>query len=396
MLSAALDRIKAFLFWKVSYLPDYRQDLAIIDAMAERLGTRLEPANARHCYWRSLAQYRCQATARNRWAVWFANLVGLAMLPGFLVFLREPRCGARRRATYLKIDFHPAYLVPTAIRDATLEWSTTTSYLRIEDLIFPFRAFGPRVLLNPELLAKFYFWVRHCRPNLDQVDCQYLIQYCEFSAHSSLRKAYLNAKGIRLANITHGEEILSCRNAFSICDRYFAWRITPGSLHKRIHIRYDDLFHFDPCEDLPRAPKPDSLRRIGVLWPSTGDVDLHAFTQMINDLSNTFEVTVRPHPNPRYRMNLERHAADLQATISDPAKEDIHTFVDRHDCIAGFMSAALLQAVFRGRQVIYLQDSFLEALREYHDFYRQVACVSVDQLGAHLRMTRAKEAERGG
>jgi hypothetical protein len=374
-------------FTSYSFDGDYRSEQAIIERVFERYSSRMDGTPDRERYlWRSICQYRCQTFARKPWVGWLGNVLALLGLPVVILTLRRapPEELRKTDCTYLKIDHHAAYQVPLHIRGATVEAATCPRYLRSADVAFALRLFLQNRAFYPELLLKFLRWIATVRPYLDRYQPRYLIQYCEYSAHSSLRKAYLNAQGIKMANVTHGEEFISCRSAFSSFDQYHAWELTPPRIHEAMRMERGEHFSFTPCADLPRAPGAGVGRVIGVLWPAMEGPDLALFVDQLNQLCDRFQVVVRHHPNPNYQNQFKSYRDRLRTTFSDPHVESIHSFIDRTGLVVGYMSAVLVQARLRGRRVLYLKDQQLASLTEYHDYYRQVPAIALEDLSREL------------
>lgn len=365
---------------------DHRAELHTIEAVHDVYRARLDAAGPSRYLWRSVCQYRCQAYARSCRAAVLANVVSLACLPLLMILLRpaSERSVQKRRCQYLKLDFHPAYQVPAQIRIDTLEVRPQRRYLTWADLARIAKIFVRGRAFYPELMFKFALWVAAVRPILDQYSPAYLLQYCEYSAHSSLRKLYLNSQGILLANVTHGEELVSCRSAFASFDQYFAWELTPRSIHEAMRIEYSERFTFNPCAGLPAAAPVPSSPVIGILWPAIDDSHLDALAEAINALGARYTVLVRRHPNPKYANRFNAYRCRLAAQESDAQRENVHDYIDRCSVVVGYLSAVLLQGVLRGRDVIYLQDEQLASLMSYHDYYRAVTAVDLPDLVQYL------------
>jgi hypothetical protein len=314
-------------------------------------------------------------------AVLAVNAAAFLCLPFLLVLVRgeKERRGGKILCEYLKIDFHMAYQVPPTIKDRTVEKQLSRRYLTLADLFWAVGLFLRSGAFYPELLFKFLLWIASARPVLDAYEPRCLIQYCEYSAYSSLRKLFLNREGILLANVSHGPEFLSCRSAFSSFDRYFAWDITPKNLHNAMHIEYADRASFNPCAGLAPAPAV-LIPTLGFLWPAMDIVDLDVLLKQLNAINQYCKVLVRPHPNPGYTNHFENYRHSLNAEVSDAHDEDIHSFIDRCSVVVGNYSSALIQAASRGREVVYLEDAYLRSLRTYHDYYQAVDSISLESL----------------
>ena len=368
-----------------SFNSDYLAEQAVIQRMFDRYVGKMNGAGHRRYLWRAICQYRCQAFARKPWCNWLANVVALAGLPLVLLLVRRSRNRPRKTSCkYLKIDNHAACQVPPDIKTFTLEANLTERYLQLADLRFALALFFGGGILYPELLLKFIFWVASIRPYLDRYRFEYLVQYCEYSAHSSLRKAYLNSQGVKIANVTHGEEFISCRSAFSSFDQYHAWELTPQSIHDAMHMECGERFSFNPCASIPPAPKSDRESVLGFLWPSIEGPDLNLLVGQLNRLGRRYKVIVRPHPNPNYANNFGAYRTLLLGEVSDPHTETIHSFIDRTGLVVGYLSAVLVQAMLRGRSVLYVKDEYLASLVKYHDYYKQVPAVSLEDLSSYL------------
>jgi hypothetical protein len=364
-----------------SFNSDHQVDLRIIDKVYRRYAEKIEVGDASRYFWRSICQYNCQSFARPPLAVLAVNAAAFLCLPLLLLLVRgrKRRREGQIRSEYLKIDFHMAYQVPPTIRDRTVERELSRKYMTLQDLVWAVGLFFKSGAFYPELLFKFLLWIALVRPALDAYEPRSLIQYCEYSAYSSLRKLFLNREGIFLANVSHGPEFLSCRSAFSSFDRYFAWDITPESVHDAMHIEYGDRASFNPCAGLAPAPAV-AVPTLGFLWPAIDVVDRDALVKQLNIINKYFQVLVRPHPNPAYANRFESYRHSLEAGVSDAHAEDIHSFIDRCSLVVGNYSSALIQAALRGREVVYLEDAYLQSLRTYHDYYRNVEFISVEAL----------------
>lgn len=378
------------LFLKTVYDADHRREKDRIDQIAQKYRIQLERTGAERELWRSVAQYRCQSYARGTTVILLANVLAFFAMPfvilRFLRFLRwrPSPMKPRVRVKYLKIDFHMAYVIPNLIRAQTIESPAKGKYFYLEDLKFIIRLFMDGGVFLPELFVKFILWMAFVRPQLDEFEPEFLIQYCEFSAYSSLRKAYLNHCGLRSANITHGEEVISTRNAFSTFDQYFAWSITPPEIHQEMRMEYATLYHFNPCENLPKVPIHPELSTVGILWPSIMSPAVGTLVEQINLLGSVLKVVVRPHPNPNYACDIHLYRSQLNAEVCDPKAEGLHDFIDRCSVVVGFPSAVLLQALFREGKVLYLENEPLGNIRRYHSFYQKVDSVAIEDLAAHF------------
>ncbi len=364
--------------------PDHRADLRIIERTYAAYRARIESHERTRYLWRSVCQYRCQYYARSRAATLLANAAALLGVPLLLLLVRPCVNAPKERCEYLKINFHPAYVIPEAIKQRTLERRGARRYLRLGDLAAALQLFVAQGAFYPELLFKFVLWIASVRPHLDRVDARGLVQYCEYSAHSSLRKLFLNSHGVRLVNVTHGEEFISCRSAFSSFDEYHAWELTPRSVHDSMHIECGERFAFNPCAGLAPAPVLRGTPVLGFLWPAIPGDDLDALLHDLNALAASYKVVVRAHPNPKYANHFARYRDRLAGQCSDACTESVHAFIDRCNLIAGYLSAVLLQAVYRGRSVVYLADPTLASLRAYHEYYRSVRMVEVRGLAVNL------------
>jgi hypothetical protein len=368
-----------------SYQSDYREEQAVIQRIFDRFATRMEGSNPSRYLWRAISQYHCQASARKRYAGWLANAMATAGLTVTPLLVRRSRPEqSKTNCKYLKMDFHVAYQIPASIKSLALEVNLNERYLRLADLQFAFSIFVSNGVLYPELLLKFIFWIATIRPYLDRYRFEYLIQYCEYSAYSSLRKAYLNSQGVKIANVTHGEEFISCRSAFSSFDQYYAWLLTPRSIHEAMHIEYSQGFGFNPCQGLAAVSKTGRKSVVGILWPSMKGPNLDTFVNQLRQLSTRYHVVVRPHPSPKFANLFEVYRALLPGEVSDPHIEGIHGFIDRVDLVIGYLSAVMVQARYRGRDVLYLQNECLTSLKTYHEYYRELPAVPLAEIASHL------------
>jgi hypothetical protein len=365
-----------------TYESDYLASLAIIENVYRAHAENINSNDSSRYLWRSVCQYKCQSFARKKMMGLAANIVAFLCLPFLLFLIRPTRNTGKAKAScqYLKINFHMAYQVPAILKNVTLEKAISGKYLTLRDVTFALGIFIKNFAFYPELLFKFILWIASVRPYLDSCDTHYLIQYCEYSAYSSLRKLFLNKENILVANIAHGEEFISCRSAFSSFDQYFTWEITPRAIHDALHMEYTDRFTFNPCEGFEPAPVVVTPT-LGFLWPSVVDVaNLDTLVAQLNNISKYCVVLVRPHPNPGYANHFDKYCHLLEAQVSDANAEDIHSFIDRCSLIVGNFSSVLVQAALRGREVVYLHDAYLASLKLYHSYYHTVNTAYLEEL----------------
>lgn len=371
---------------RYTFNSDYLADLALIEKIYRAHAKQIKSDDSSRYLWRSICQYQCQSSARKKMVGLAANIIALLFLPFLLLYIRPSRktVGSVASCKYLKIDFHMAYQVPAIIKEVTLEKTISGRYLTFEDLTFALGIFIRNCAFYPELLFKFILWIASVRPYIDTYNTEYLIQYCEYSSYSSLRKLFLNTQNIRVANIAHGEEFISCRSAFSSFDQYFAWEITPRAVHDAMYIEYIDRFTFNPCAGLEPV-QVVVTPTLGFLWPSIDVADLDVLVAQLNSISKYCAVLVRPHPNPRDSNHFDRYRHLLEAQVSDAHTEDIHCFIDRCSLMAGNLSSVLVKAALRGREVVYLHDAYIESLRIYHEYYQKVKVVHLEDLDNYIQ-----------
>lgn len=374
---------KVFYYNKFDY--NYRKDLNIIHNIKIKYYDKINNNDVSRYLWRSVCQYKSLSSTRPYYSIIFANLLALFSIPALLFYLR-PKCNNNNRpeTTYLKIDFHMAYQIPHQIREFTQEKKTVKKYIILEDLCFVSRLFIKNKAFYPELYFKLLLWIVKVRPHIDACKFKYLLQYCEYSPYSSLRKSYLNNNGILIANVSHGEEYISCRSSFSSFDQYFAWNITPRDIHNAMEIEYAEYFTFNPCYDYPTAPVIYDKHCIGVLWPSTFYIPIDILASKIENISKKYKVVIRPHPNPLYSNKLEIYRQKMDVEISYANKENIHSFIDRCNIIVGGLSAVMIQSALRERDVVYIKDLYLIYLQEYHKYYQSVNTVDVEEIDKYI------------
>src|SRR6516225_9017096 len=193
LIASLIHRLQKYTFGS-----DYLADQNIIESVRSVYATRISPDEPSRYFWRSICQYKCQSFARGKIRGLASNVVAFLCLPFVSFYLRPARktAGELVASKYLKINFHMAYQVPPMIRGDTLEVSVDKKYLTLKDWRFAWGVFIKNRAFYPELLFKFLLWVASVRPYIDSHKMQYLIQYCEYSAYSSLRKLYLNNNGI--------------------------------------------------------------------------------------------------------------------------------------------------------------------------------------------------------
>lgn len=360
---------------------DFKLELECIERINDELKKNFSGDQTDLCFWRSVAQYKAHAFYRSKLSLFLVNffsIFGILLIP---IFFRSKICPIKNKiiCKYIKYDFHPAYIVPNSIKSETVEVNLNCRYLRFGDFQFACKLFFKHRVFNSELLLRFLWWVSRVRPVLDKYNPEFVLQYCEYSPHSSLRKAFLNNNGVKLSNITHGEEYLSTRSAFSTFDQYYYWFITDALIHSSMKIKSDNWISFNPSENHKPALLPDKYV-VGVLWPSIMSVDLELLIVEINKISSKYKVIVRPHPSPLFRNRFECYVDQLNAEVSYSTIEDAHTFIDRTSVICGYTSALMIQAALRGRRVVYIEDGYLESLFQYHSYYKNVEHVSLCDL----------------
>lgn len=366
--------------------PNYKVEINRIEFVYEKYKQEIESASSDRYFWRSICQYECQAFTRKLPILISSNILALLFLPFTLLRLRKARISksGRIKCHYLKIDNHMAYKIPLCIKSKTIEAALKVRYITLIDLFFVIKLFARNRSFHPELMLKFILWVASVRPYLDLYSPKYLIQYCEYSPHSSIRKLFLNFNGVFMANIGHGEEVISCRSAFSSFDKYYVWSVVPKYIHQAMYIEYPLGVYFNPCEGLPPAPKHAKKITIGVLWPSTKSFDLRILTAQIVSIARYLDVIIRPHPNPNYSNEFEKYREIMGVEVSHPFDEDIHNFIDRCNLVVGGQSAVLIQASLRRREVLYIKDDYFSSLIEYHDYYKSKQCVDLRNLGSEI------------
>lgn len=380
MFVFAKKKIKQYLYSCLTprYPTDYKAELDCINKINEVLCDKFIANNIDRCFWRSVAQHMAHSSFRPRASLFFVNIMSFF---GLLFLLAKIKNGNtvsqfKLKSAYIKFDCEAAYIVPSQIKSCTKEVCVQQTYIKLSDLKFAYGLFLRHRVLNFELLFRFLLWVNRVRPILDLFEPEFILQYCEYSPHSSLRKAFLNANGVKLANVTHGEEYISTRSAFSTFDQYFHWDINNSNIYSSMKIYSDEWFPFNPTQHLKKARLPTKYV-IGILWPSVLSADFDLLVQKINQIANNFQVLVRPHPNPRYRYRFDDFVDKINADISDSQIEDPHSFIDRTSIICGYASAIIIQAALRGRRVVYINDGFLESLVQYHPFYQNAERISL-------------------
>lgn len=376
---------------------DHRADIKRIAAVYAGLQHKIDSATPSRYLWRSVAQCRCHSYTRGLLGERLSNVVAFVLLPFTVLLVRRATTSPKApKVKYLKIDFHEAYVIPDRIRSQTLERQSTERYLTLSDLRFAFGLFARHRAFYPELLLAFIMWISRVRPQLDAASVEFLIQYCEYSAYSSLRKLYANWRGVGLANVTHGEEFISCRSAFSSFDQYFSWEMTPIAIHDAMHVECGERFVFNPCADLEPAQQRAETTHIGILWPSTDGPLVQELVGQIKKVSRLANVIIRPHPNPAYRPQFATYYPELGVPLSDPHAESIHDYVDRCDIILGCLSAAMLQAFFRNRAIVYFNDEALASVRKYHAYYKGARSIDVGDLETFVITLLPESTKRVG
>lgn len=382
------DLLKKFINYLLDSVfdPNYQVEINRIETVYEKYKLKIESACCDRYFWRSICQYECQAFTRKLPILIFSNILALLFLPFTSLRLRNARISksGRVKCHYLKIDNHMAYKIPLCIKSNTVEARLNVKYVTLMDLVYVIKLFSRNRSFHPELMLKFILWISSVRPYLDLYSPKYLLQYCEYSPYSSLRKLFLNSNGIYIANISHGEEVISCRSAFSSFDKYYMWDVVPKYVHKAMHIEYAEHIYYNPCEGLPPAPKHSQTITIGILWPSINSIDLSLLVTQIVSIDKYLSIVIRPHPNLNYRNKFEKHLEIMNVEVSHPFDEDIHNFIDRCNLVVGLQSAVLIQASLRQRDVLYIKDDYFSSLIEYHDYYKSKQCADLGDLSSKV------------
>jgi len=387
-----LSRISLSIFSVFHLKDNYLEELACINELKKWLDRELQNTKYNRYMLRAICQYRAQVIIRSKFAVYLSNMIAILYFPVLLLKVgwctRIPE-QKRISCEYLKVNDDMAYQIPPQIKTLTMERkqiakNSPDCYLLPEDLRFAFHYFRGAVCLYPELFVKFLIWVSTIRPHVDAVNCTHLIQYCESSATSSLRKVYLNSLGINLVNVTHGEEFITCGLAFSSFDKCYAWDITPRSIYNTLQIECGEFHTFNPCSEMRKVKEIFENPRIGILWPAFKVQQPECIAKQVGLMQKYYAVTVRPHPNELYRAKFDEYIKILNIDVSNPREEELDAFLDRCSIVVGYSSAVLLKAAWRGREVLYINDPCLESVRKYHTYYQSVSVVEVSEIANSL------------
>jgi len=369
---------------------DCYEEQSRIKKTLEKYKNRISLSSPDRYFWRSVCQYECQEYNRELFKKIIYNLTSAVLFFFLLIKIRprKTRVVNKVKCEYLKVDNYRNLLIPQAIaHKVTVAEPVKHKYLLAEDLFFVIQLFYRNQYFSLVLMVRFFRWIMRVRPYLDAYEPELLIQYCEYSPTSSLRKMYLNERGISIVNVSHGEEAISCRNAFSSFDEYYVWSNIPESVHSAMYVESKNRFQFNPCEMLPQALK---LKKtiVGLLWPADkNDSFMSAFISQLYSLKDC-HVVVRPHPSPRYSLSFYELNKILKLDVSDSRHEDIHEFIDRISILIGASSAAMVEANLRGREIVYIRTPELDAFRNYNEYYQRIPFIEVESLASYiLRLT---------
>lgn len=371
---------------KYSFEPDPDVELAKINSIYQKYQKVLNDPRKDYLAIKSLCQYECQKLNRNKFVFYLSNALCFFILPFSILLLRNNHAKAVRGESceYVKIDYSIAYQIPTAIRDKTKEILPCIRYLCWADLILVVRLFCRNRLFFPELFVKYVLWISRVRPVIDQQNPSYLICFCESSSSSSLRTFYCNFNSIKTVNITHGEEFISVRNAFSTFDIYYRWEITPKKLHQSMYMESKRAYTFSPAVNIKINKRKNEFLTIGFLWPSTDSIDLFGYAREIKKAQENYSVVVRPHPRELYRKCFYKIIKEFNFSTCEPKDVSVNVFLNSCDLVVGYNSALMVQADVVGVKTIYVEDEYFINLQKYHPYYQNVTSVPLSFLEAAI------------
>jgi len=333
-------------------------------------------------FWRSVAQYSCQIEGYGRLKYFFLNAAAIILLPKFLLKIRTRKKNpVKNNCDYLKINNYRNSFIPEVLKENTVNAvEIKDRYLITDDLKLVINLCIENLYFNPLFIYKILGWIASVRPYLDIYNPKCLIQYCEYSATSSLRRLYLNEYGIRIANISHGEEDISSRNSFCSFDEYYVWSVIPNKIHQLNHIESTHRITFNPCENLPQAPVI-SKSIIGLLWPvGKDDGMISTIIEQLRQLDPEYPLIIRPHPAASHFHRFKKIKLLKSFEISNPHEEDINSFINRTSLIIGVRSAAMIQADLRGRKIVYINNEMLRSARKYNLYYSEKSYIEANGL----------------
>ena len=98
---------------------------------------------------------------------------------------------------------------------------------------------------------------------------------------------------------------------------------------------------------------------------------MEGFFQMLERVSkSSWQIHLRPHPSYMQTFQNYRQMIPISVHISDPAQEDIQSFLELNDIIIGFYSTVLLEAAMNGRQAVYIKDASVAEIEPYYFIFK--------------------------
>jgi hypothetical protein len=383
-----------------------REHQAILDKIAARLGAAIEDEDPfRRRVARCVGQYMAQRHMRPAKSLVFAELASCVLLPGLLCWwllqgIGLSNSGAARVSgrrwliSRLRYDMTPeVYHTPPELGNASLPIAyTPRRYLRFSDLQFLVRAYGygSRLLSAPHLqwcfkITKEIAWARAV---IEQFPSDYAVIADECNCALSLLTEYANQHGTQMYVVQHGDLFFSVFTAFFETNRSYCWADFYVEMLKRLQARSEFRIYTNPSFVMSEEDRAlvKEARGIGVFHPSfftlTTPEERDRFAASIRALSERYSVEVRPHP--AYFHEYEAMAASYgpKVVLSPPAQKSAKQFALQHQVIIGTTSAAILEALMLGREVISVDGFLVGEVAEYHFAYRMPNCTlsKLDQL----------------
>ena len=390
----------------------HQAHLEIVDTLEEQFHAVLHGADPfRRRVARSFVQYLAQRQMRPRKNIVLAELASYALLPGLSIYLLinglvnkptpHPRVAGRFwLISRLRYDVTPEiFHTPHELsaESAPIAY-TPLRYLRYADIRFLVRVYLQQMRLQKMPHGQWYLKIAKdiawARATIEQFPCVYALMTDECNCSLSVLTSYANQHGTSLYVVQHGDLFLSAYTAFFEANRSYCWAEFYVDILKRLHARSDFRIYTNPAYVLSQEEKAIPAAGIGIFHPSfyslTTAAERSAFAAAVRALAEHYPVRVRPHPAYFSEYEAMAEAYGPHVTLAPASEETSKQFALRHALIIGTTSAALLESLMLGRQVISIAGALVNNVAEYHFAYRMPNCTlsSIEELeqAAHRLM----------
>lgn len=386
-------------WWLLSYRigeSSCHEHLAIIEKTEAAMKPYLDsPDEALRLTARSVAQYRAQSALRPRQSLIVTEFLSYALLPlGLMRWLiegliarpkRTPRAaGVRWNQSYFRYTRSPDifHTPPELAKDAPQTVFVTARYLRRDDVRFLWQATRTAWPMLGSLRFQWIFKIAKeiawARPLIDAHPSDYALLDAECNCALSLLTLYSHRHGQKLYDVQHGDLFVSAVNTFFETDRCYVWDDFYTELLKQMRARSDFRVYTNPTFLLSDAEKAITRHGIGVFMPGAmtldREEDRRTFAEALNALTDHAPVRLRPHPAYINECAAIAPLLSSKVEITDSRLENSKQFILRHEVIVGTVSAAILESIMLGQNVVCFRGKFLDDIASYHFSYRKPNC----------------------